>query len=130
MSNEMNKVFEIATRKKYRFEFRGLISVEDLWDLDLENLDSIYRKLKKKIKVTAEESLLAPKNTVDPDLFNKTEIIKYIVLTKLEEQEKAQKAQENKAKKQKILAIIAEKQDNEIKNKSIDELNKLINDLD
>ena len=36
MSKETN-VFEIATRKKYRFPFKGMITVEDLWDLSLQN---------------------------------------------------------------------------------------------
>ena len=30
MNNEIN-VFEIATRNKYRFPYRGQISVEDMW---------------------------------------------------------------------------------------------------
>lgn len=31
-------LFEIASREKYRFPYKGLISVEDLWDLTLPGL--------------------------------------------------------------------------------------------
>ena len=35
------ELFEIATRKKYRFPYKGLISVEDLWDLSMRELVAI-----------------------------------------------------------------------------------------
>ena len=31
-------MFEVATRNKFRFPFKGLISVEDLWELSVDNL--------------------------------------------------------------------------------------------
>lgn len=43
----VENIFEFATRNKVRFSFKGLISVEDLWDLSLTNLDSIYKELNK-----------------------------------------------------------------------------------
>ena len=39
----MNALFVMATRGKYRFPFKGQISVEDLWDLSVKNLDSIFK---------------------------------------------------------------------------------------
>lgn len=38
---ELTNIFEAATRYKYRFPFKGMISVEDLWDLKLQDLDSV-----------------------------------------------------------------------------------------
>jgi uncharacterized protein YfkK (UPF0435 family) len=43
----MNDIWIECIRNKYRFEFRGLISAEDLFDLKLEDLDVIYKGLKK-----------------------------------------------------------------------------------
>ena len=54
-------MFEVATRNKFRFPFKGLISVEDLWELSVDNLDSIFKSLNSEMKKTKEESLLSTK---------------------------------------------------------------------
>jgi hypothetical protein len=112
-----------------RFPFKGLISVEDLWDLSLQNLDSIFKTLNSELKQTKEESLLNTKTKQDEELDVKIEIVKYIVKVKLEEQELRQKAKEQKEQKQKILEILATKQDQDLQNKSIDELKEMLNQL-
>ena len=61
-------IFEYAVRNKVRFPFKGMISVEDLWDLSLTNLDSIYKTLNKQIKQNDEESLLSTKTNIDTEL--------------------------------------------------------------
>ena len=38
-------IFEKATRGKMRFQFKGLVSVEDLWDLSVQDLDKIFKSL-------------------------------------------------------------------------------------
>ena len=40
-------IFEVATRNKYRFPYRGQISVEDMWDLPVTELDKIFKTLNK-----------------------------------------------------------------------------------
>ena len=52
---ETGKLFETATRNKMRFPFRGMISVEDLWDLKLQDLDSVFKLLNKEKKQSDEE---------------------------------------------------------------------------
>lgn len=126
----MSDLFKIASKKKYRFTFRGVISVEDLWDLTVEDLDKIYKSLKSKQKSNLEESLLATESKEDVELKNKIEIIKTIVADKLAAKEKAVKAAERKAKNQRILEIMADKADAELKNKTIDELKAMIEDSD
>ena len=53
----MADIFKIAAKKKYRFNYRGVCTVEDLWDIPLEELDKMYAKLKKEQKNLGEDSL-------------------------------------------------------------------------
>ena len=122
-------IFEYAVRNKVRFPFKGMISVEDLWDLSLTNLDSIYKTLNKQIKQSEEESLLATKTSVDTELEVQIDIIKHIVSVKLEEQEAREKAAAKKAQQQKIMSIIATKEDEALKNSSVDDLKKMLEEL-
>lgn len=122
-------IFEYATRNKIRFSFKGMISVEDLWDLSLTNLDSIYKTLNKQIKQTEEESLLATKTSVDTELEVQIAIVKHIVSVKLEEKEAREKAVAKNAQKQKIMAIIASKEDEALQNSSVDDLRKMLEEL-
>lgn len=64
-----------------------------------------------------------------PELEVQIEIVKHIFNVKVEERKAAELQAENAAKKQKILAILARKQDAELENKSAEELEELIKDL-
>jgi restriction endonuclease S subunit len=123
-------IFEYAVRNKVRFPFKGMISVEDLWDLSLTSLDSIYKTLNKQVKQSEEESLLVTKTSVDTELEVQIAIVKHIVSVKLEEQETREKAAAKKAQKQKIMSIIATKEDEALQNSSVDDLRKMLEELD
>lgn len=125
----VENIFEYATRHKARFPFKGMISAEDLWDLSLTNLDSIYKTLNKRVKQSEEESLLCTKASVDTELEVQIAIVKHIVSVKLAEKEAAEKASTKKAQKQKIMSIIATKQDEALQNSSIDDLKKMLDEL-
>ena len=125
----MEKLFKNATRGKYRFSFKGSITVEDLWDLSPQNLDTIYKALIKELKQEQEESLLSEKTKADTVLDEKISIIRYIVSVKLKEAEDKKNEKKLKDQKQKILSIIADKEDSELKGKSIDELKNMLNGL-
>lgn len=125
----VENIFEYATKNKVRFSFKGLISVEDLWDLSLTNLDSIYKELNKQSKQQEEESLLNIKTQEDELLNVQIEIVKHIVFVKLAEKEAREKAAAKKAQKQKIMSIIAAKQDEVLQNSSIDDLQKMLDEL-
>lgn len=123
-------IFEYATRNKMRIQYKGVISVEDLWDLPVKNLDDIYKTLNAKVKQSQEESLLTTKSESDEDLEISIEIIKHIASVKLAEQEAREKSAAKKEQKQKIMAIIAKKQNESLENSSIEDLNKMLDELD
>ena len=127
----MNDIWIECIRNKYRFEFKGLISVEDLFDLKLEDLDVIYRGLKKEEQDLLGDSLLeTAENPAKNEVEAKIDIVKSIFAIKKIEMENAQKALANKAQKAKILAIIENKQDQELSEKSIEELREIYDNLD
>lgn len=127
---DIGKIFETATRNKYRFPYKGSVSTEDLWDLSVNDLDTVFKSLNAQAKQSSEESLLKTKTSEDTKLNNKIELVRYIVGVKLEEADTAKKAKERRAQKQKLIGILSEKQDNELHNKSIEELQAMINALD
>ncbi|MEK4427657.1 hypothetical protein MHB54_00205 [Paenibacillus sp. FSL M7-0802] len=127
MTNE--QMFEVALKNKFRFPFKGLVSTEDLFDLKVEDLDSIFKTLNSHLKQVKEESLLGTKTKEDKELDVKIEIVKYIVSTKLAEKELHLKAQEQKEQRQKILAILSVKQNEDLQNKSVEELEAMLNEL-
>lgn len=118
-------MFEKATRNKLRFPFKGNCTIEDLWDLSLKDLDSIYKTLNAKLRTQQEDSLLEKKSSADTILELKINIIRHVVNIKLEER-KAHEASRAKAEqRQKILSILEEKEDDVLRNKPIEELRKL-----
>lgn len=122
-------MFEKATRMKLRFNYRGLCFVEDLWDLHLKSLDEIYKELNAQNRVQKEESLLETRTKQNDLLDLQIAIVKHIVAVKLQEQKDRQDKVEKSERKQKILSIISEKQDADLRNLSVDDLTKLINEL-
>lgn len=126
---EAGKLFETATRNKMRFPFRGMISVEDLWDLSLTNLDSVFKTLNAEAKKSEEESLLETKSKENEELSNKIEIVKYIVNIKLEEKRTRENARKNAEMKQRLLEIKAKRQDAALENMSDEDLDKMLAEL-
>ncbi len=126
---EAGKLFETATRNKMRFPFRGMISVEDLWDLSLTNLDSVFKTLNAEAKKSEEESLLETKSKENEELSNKIEIVKYIVNIKLEEKKTKENARKNAEMKKRLLEIKAKRQDAALENMSDEDLDKMLAEL-
>lgn len=122
----ITNIFEAATKGKYRFPFKGMISVEDLWDLKLQDLDSVFKSLNKQKKQNDEESLLQVKTAEDQELENKIQIVKYIVKFKQEEIEERLQAKDKKEYNQKLLELIERKQNEELAGKSIEELQAML----
>ena len=97
-------MFEKASRMKLRFNTqRGVLSVEDLWDLPLIQLDNIAIALNKKLQESKTESFIKTRTKDTTELELKFNIAKHIIDVKLQEQEDRLLESEKKAKRQKIL---------------------------
>lgn len=122
-------IFEKAVREKTRFGFKGLISVEDLWDLSLENLDAIWCNLESELEKLPKKSLLATSTEQRDEIEFKQQIIKHIVDTKILEKVASEQSKAKSTYKQTILDIIESKKNEDLKSKSIEELTQLVENL-
>ena len=126
-------MFERATREKFRFKLsNGIVSVEDLWDLKLDDprLDQLAISLNKEIKELTEESFIKTKTKKDETLNLKFELVKYIINTKLKEKEERELTNIKLQKKAKLEELIYQKELEEISSKTLEELKKEYNELD
>lgn len=128
MKNNTNNVFEVASQKKFRYPYKGMITTEDLWDLTPEQLDIVYKALNKELLNSTEGSLLS-ETVENPELHAKIEIVKHIFDQKQATIEFNKMAAERSAKKQHILSVIAKKRDDALENLSEDELLEMLNEL-
>lgn len=123
----METKFINASRRKYRFNYKGQITTEDLWDLPMSALDSIYKSLRAEAKASdEEESLLAANTKTDTELDEKIDIIRYIVSCKMKEADERKAAAEQAQKRQKILDLIDRKQNEALENLSVEELTRML----
>lgn len=122
----MDNLFERASRAKVRFPCRGLCTVEDLWDLDVEELDGIYKNVNRQLRTAKEESLLDKETEADALAVLQVELVKHVVEVKLAEAQEWKDAKKRKEEKQKLLGILAGKKDAELQGKSVAELQAMI----
>ena len=125
--------FVAASRMKVRFETtKGLLSVEDLWDLTLDrgrvNLDEIAIALSREVKGDS-ESFVHKSKTINTELTVKLDVVVHIIEVRLKELEEAKVARLRVEKKGQILEIIARKENKDLEEKSLDELKGLLANL-
>lgn len=125
-----NNIFEVATRGKMRFQYNGMVTVEDLWDLSVEQLDAVFKTLNAAMKQVQEESLLDTRSQADRDLDVKIALVKHIVAVKLKEKDERAHAREQREKRQRLLEVLASKKDEALRSKTAEELEAMIAELD
>lgn len=124
-------MFEKASRMKLRFDvYCGVISTEDLWDLDLSQLNAAAKGLNKEIKEVEEEDFLHETKPEDKILKLKFDLVLHVLNTKKAESKRHLEATERKVKKDKLLSILEKKQDAASEGKSVEELMDEISALD
>lgn len=129
-------MFEQASRQGFRFNSaRGFLTVEQLWTLPLTStrgfdLDTIAKDVYRQIKAGEEESFVNPtKNSVQEELGVHMDILKYIIATKIAEAQATKERLQNKAKLDKILGLVAAKDDEALSGLSKEELLKIAEGL-
>jgi len=129
-------MFDQATRLKLRFNTpQGLISTEDLWDLPLTsttnraNLDTIAVGLYAELNSNRNISFVNRASAGDTTLQLKFDIVKHIIDVRQAENAATAEARVRKEKKQQILSLISQKENETLAGKSLDDLRKMAEEL-
>ena len=122
--------FKQATKEKLRFDnSKGLLSTEQLWDLSLNSIAIIVRSLKKQLKKDNDDDLsfLDEGSTpVDRTLELKFNVVKEVYLSKKEDSDTIRDEASKKLHNQKILELIFEKKEGDLRTKSVEELEAML----
>lgn len=116
---------------KLRFETpKGLLTVEQLFDLSMTDLSTTIKKVNaliKKEQATDDElSFLEGIDTTETQNSLRFRILKDVYLTKKDARDAAALDFEKKQRNQRIAEIIAKKKDEALESKSIEELEKML----
>jgi hypothetical protein len=128
-------MFEKASRLKMRFPTsQGSIAVEDLWDIPLTsttgkaNLNDIAKGLNKVLKSDEEDFVTVNRKSNSREQLA-FDIVKHIITLRIAENEATATAAANRKKKQDILALIANKENEQLAGSSLEDLRKLADSL-
>lgn len=126
-------LFEYAARHKLRFSsVKGDLTAEQLFDVPLRsrddfNLDAVARAANRALKAVSEESFVDTSKTEKHTRLEATfALVKFVIEAKIAEEAAAEQRKQNKAEKEKLLQILAEKQDGKLSALSESELKKRI----
>lgn len=132
----MENMFEQATRYKLRFEStKGPLTVEQVWDAPLTSrngfsLDDIAKQAKRELDALSEESFVEQVSPLKSVAVLKLEVVKHIISVKLAEKEAASKRAERAELRRQLTQALAERQSDEIKNMSPEEIQKRLKELE
>lgn len=120
-------MYKEASKQKLRFSTsKGTVAVEQLWELSLTELDNLVLSLEEDYKDSGKKSYIYKKSPKDRTNKLKFDIALDILTTMFEESEALKNAKEIKEHNQKILGLIADKQEDALKGKSVEELEKML----
>lgn len=121
-------IFERASRSKLRFaSSKGFLSTEDLWELSLERLDTLAKAVNRELKASSEESFIEVKSEKDSEVELALEILKHVIASYIAAREAAKARAENSARREQIAQIIGSKKMIALAEKSVEELEVMLN---
>lgn len=119
--------FKEASRQKLRIQTnRGLLSVEQLWDLSIDELDTLAVALEEEHKKSGKKSFLVKNTTKDKTAKLRFDVVLEVLNAKSDEAQATIEALEIKEHNKKIMGLILEKKDNQLKGKSLKELESML----
>ena len=131
-----NDLWVKGLKEHYRFSFDNgksnfNLTLEDLFNLNLDELDKIYGDLDNELsKVEDKKTLFKDKNNpLAIELQNKMCLVESVYNIKKEELDLLNDSMVKNEQKQKLLRLISEKEDEVLKDKSVDELRDMLNNL-
>ena len=123
-------MFEKASQIKLRINTtKGYLAVENLWDLSLKDLNILAKSLNRKLKELEEEDFLEDINNENDLIKLQFNIVYHILKEKKKADDNRRIEAELKVQREKILGILAKKQDSTLENLSEKELIKKLKDL-
>lgn len=109
---------------------KGLLSVEQLWNLSPTTIAEAIKDLNEFLKKETSDELSflesGPEKKIDVENQLRFEILKDIYISKKEAAKIAKEQLENRERDQKILAILAKRQESKFENLSDEELNAML----
>lgn len=124
-------MFELAVRSKYRFvSKKGLLAIEDLYDLKLTDLDDIAKNVFHDLKQSQDVSFISNKTKGSKELELKLDILKYIIDIRMKEEDKKKTRNKNLETINQLKQIALRKQDEKLNNMEMDEILKEIKRLE
>ena len=119
--------YKQASREDLRIQTtRGELTVSQLWHLPITELDVLAVKLEADYNESGKKSFVVKRTKKDSLIKLRFDIVLDILTTKVEEAAAASESLENNAHNSVINALIAEKQTEALKGKSIKVLEKML----
>lgn len=119
--------FKSASQQKLRFQTnKGMLTTEQLWDLSLEDLDTLAVSLENEYKQSDKKSFLTKVSVKDKATKLRFDVVLDVLNTKSEEMHTATEAREVKEHNKKIIELISQKKDESLKNKTVKELEAML----
>lgn len=122
-------MYKQAALLKLRFDTQvGVLSTERLFDLSMNQINELGIELESKIKSSESLGFSTVQNVNEIDLL-KYKILEDVYNTKRTAQENIDKQRQIKEREQVLLKLIKEKEDESLRDKSIDELQEELKKL-
>lgn len=123
----MTELFERASRLRITYATRsGVLDVGDLWTLPLSRLDDVAKTLHRELREQETVSFVDDPPKKDEAKQVAFDVVKRVIEVIKGERATAAEQETRAALRQKVAAIIEEKQDGELRGKSLAELQEML----